>query len=117
MFVETIEVVEMTKRKTTEAVATESAAQAVLRKSGVRDLSPSEEKVMRMRLGASVPRKEHLERVGRGDADLEIELLAFEIEAFLKLRERRALRQAPAPTTSRAKEKIIRALRKKGPTR
>ncbi len=117
MFVETIEVVEMTKRKTTEPVVTESAAQAVLRRSGVRDLSPSEEKVMRMRLGASVPRKEHLERVGRGNSDLEIELLAFEIEAFLRLRERRALRPAPAPTTSRAKEKIIRALRKKGPTR
>ena len=117
MFVETIEASEMTKRKTDEAVVTESAAQAVLRRSGVRDLSPSEEKVMRMRLGASVPRKEQLERVGRGNDDLEIELLAFEIEAFLKLREQRARRPAPPPTTSRTKEKIVRALRRRGPTR
>jgi hypothetical protein len=105
------------KRKTGAVVVAEGAAQAVLRRSAVRELEPEEEKVMRMRLGAAPARTVPLERVGQGDPDLEIELLAYEIEAFMKLRESRerdsGRRGAPAPQPSRTKEKIVRALRKK----
>jgi hypothetical protein len=102
------------KRKTAPTVATEGAAQAVLRRGATRELSSEEEKVMRMRLGAALPRTERLERVGQGFAETEIDLLAWEIEAYLRLG-RRGRTPGPAPgTPSRAKEKIIRALRKKG---
>lgn len=106
----------MTTRKT-EAVVTETAAQSVLRRGGTRELAPSEEKVMRMRLGASLPRTDALEWVGDGDGELAIELRALEIETYLKLRSRRAVRLAPVPRASRSKEKIIRALRRREPTR
>ena len=105
------------RKKTARAVASESTVQAVLRRGAASELSPEEEKVMRMRLGASPSRDRALERAGRGLADVEVELLAFEIEAFLRLRERRERPgQAPAvaPQPSRAKERIIRALRRKG---
>jgi hypothetical protein len=104
------------RRKTAPVVVTEGAAQSVLRRGAARELSPEEEKVMRMRLGAALPGSERLERKGRGFADTEIELLAHEIAAHLTLRQRRAARKPgphPAATSSRAKEKIIRALRKK----
>jgi len=117
MHADTIEVAEMTKKKATTSAVTEAAAQSVLRRGRTRDLTPSEEKTMRMRLGAAPPRSADLEWVSGGADDVAIELRAFEIEAYLKLRERQGRRAAPAPTTSRAKEKIIRALRKKGPTR
>jgi hypothetical protein len=103
------------------AVVTEGAVQAALRRAPARELAPEEEKVMRMRLGASPPRTAPLERVAAGDADLEIETRALEIELYLrwKAREeergaRAATARTPAPVPSRAKEKIIRALRKKG---
>lgn len=112
------------KKKAGTAVVTEGAAQAVLRRGAARDLAPEEEKVMRMRLGASPPRSAPLERAAEGNAELELELLAYEIEAFMKLRARRAAgalpaapaapaAAAPAPRPSRTKEKIVRALRKK----
>ncbi len=103
------------KKKAGAAAVTEAATQAVLRRGPARDLAPDEEKVMRMRLGASLPTGDALERVGRGFTDTEIELLSYEVEAFLKLRERRAhsTRPAATPAASRAKEKIVRALRKK----
>jgi hypothetical protein len=104
------------KRKTAPTVATEAAAQAVLRRGATRELSSEEEKLMRMRLGAALPRTEKLERVGQGFAETEIELLAWEIEAYLRLGRPglgKSRARAPAPA-SRAKERIIRALRKKG---
>jgi len=101
------------KKATGTAVVTESAAQAVLRRGAAVDLASDEEKVMRMRLGASLPLSARLERIAVA-TDTEIELLAYEIEAFLRLRERAAPPQrAAAPRASRAKEKIVRALRKK----
>lgn len=105
------------RKKMARVVASEAAVQAVLRRGAARELSPEEEKLMRMRLGASPARDHALERTGRGVADLEVELLAFEIDAFLKLRERRRKMErarAAAPQPSRAKERIIRTLRKKG---
>ncbi len=105
------------RKKAAPAVASEAAVQAVLRRGAASELSPEEEKVMRMRLGASLSPDQALERAGRGLADVEVELLAFEIEAFLKLRQRRerpGRSAAPSPRPSRAKERIIRALRRKG---
>jgi hypothetical protein len=110
------------KRKATTTTVTEGAAQAVLRKAVAPELSSEEEKVMRMRLGATPPRGAPLERAVEGDEELEIELRAMEIEAFLKWKAhlagraapRSAARTAPAakPIASRTKEKIVRALRK-----
>jgi len=94
------------------AVVTEGAAQSALRRAPARELGPEEEKVMRMRLGASPPRNAPLERAAAGLDDLEIELYAAEIEAYMKWKAREEER-APAPLPSRTKEKIVRALRKK----
>jgi hypothetical protein len=105
------------RKKMARVAASEAAVQAVLRRGAASELTPEEEKVMRMRLGASPARDQALERAGRGVADLEVELLAFEIDAFLKLRERRRgmeRARAAVPRPSRAKERIIRTLRKKG---
>jgi hypothetical protein len=109
----------MTKKKTAEATVTESSAQAVLRRSGARQLAADEEKVLRMRLGASLPRKSEVEWMGTADEELAIELRALEIETYLKLRAHQTQRVVTAarPGSSRTKDKIVRALRRKGPTR
>jgi hypothetical protein len=113
----------MTKKKTAQATVTESSAQAVLRRRGARQLAADEEKVLRMRLGASLPRKGEIEWMGTADEELALELRALEIETYLKLRAHQTRRvaatatRAAAPTTSRTKDKIVRALRRKGPTR
>jgi len=97
------------------AIAVEPAAQAALRQGATRELAPDEERILRMRLGASPPAKAPLERAVAARSDLEIELLAAEIEAHLRLREhKRALAaRAAEPAPTRSKEKIIRALRRK----
>jgi hypothetical protein len=106
---------------------TEGAAQSVLRRGAARALTPEEERVMRMRLGASPPRSAPLQRSAEGLGDLEIEVYAAEIEAYMKWkaweeerspRARAALLDRPGtigppPVPSRTKEKIVRALRKK----
>jgi hypothetical protein len=124
-----------TKRKGTgkaaSAVVTEGAAQAVLRRGPARELAPDEEKVMRMRLGAALPRTAELEWTERElSEDQQIELQAMQIEAWMKWKHHLAARRAvagrpgqatrsapartlPAPQVSRTKEKIVRALRKK----
>jgi hypothetical protein len=105
-----------TKNRT--AVVTEAGAQAALRRGPTPELAPDEERAVRMRLGAPLPRTARLERkVAAGD--LEIELLAWEIETFMKWKAHVAAIRAraepkAAPATSRTKEKIVRALRKKG---
>ncbi len=105
----------MQKTKTATVVVTERAAQAALRRGPTTDLTPEEERVMRMRLGAAPARTATLERVAANRTDLEIELLAAEIEAHLRYREHRATQaRAVSPQPSRSKEKIIRALRRKG---
>lgn len=110
------------KRKSRTAVVTEGAAQAVLRRAVAPELSSEEEKVMRMRLGATPPRTALLEHAVTVDEELEIELRAMEIEAFMKWKAHLASRAPaavetrsaprPRPGTSRTKEKIVRALRK-----
>ncbi|HSM91518.1 MAG TPA: hypothetical protein VLT47_01455 [Anaeromyxobacteraceae bacterium] len=110
------------KRRTTTTQVTEGAAQAVLRRTAAPELSSEEEKVMRMRLGATPPRAARLERAVEADEELEIELRAMEIEAWMKWKAHLASRAAPRVATraapaakpghSRTKEKIVRALRK-----
>lgn len=111
----------MTKKKTAVATVTESSAQAVLRRRGAPSLAAVEERVLRMRLGATVPRKTEIEWMGSESEELAIELRALEIETYLKLRAhqaRQAHRAAPAArAATRTKDKIVRALRRRGPTR
>jgi hypothetical protein len=110
-----------TKKKPGVAVVSEGTAQAALRRAPAKELAPEEDKVLRMRLGAAPPRAATLEKAGAGRSDLEIELLAYEIEAHLRWKAHRAAqavavapaRAAITPMPSRTKEKIIRALRKK----
>ncbi len=104
-----------TKKKSGVGVVTEGAAQAALRRAPAEALSPEEEKVLRMRLGAAPPRVAPLERAGAGLTDLEIEVYAAEIEAFMKWKAReeaRSLPAAPQAQPSRTKQKILRALRR-----
>jgi hypothetical protein len=119
------------KKKPGAVVVTESAAQAALRRGPVPELEPDEERVMRMRLGATLPLSARLERIATA-TDAEIEILAYEVEAFLHAKEHQqrathscaptlagvcvgpnSVTCASLPTTSRVKEKILRALRKK----
>lgn len=93
------------------AVVTESAVQAALRRGPAAELSGEEEKAMRMRLGASLPRGARLEQKVLQGTDAELELLAYEIEAWLRLGPAAPTRATPRD--SRAKEKIVRALRRK----
>jgi hypothetical protein len=117
-------------------VVDEGGAHAALRRGPARELSAEEEKVMRMRLGASPPRTAPLERIYEAPSDAEIEVRAAEIEAWMRWKARAAPRDdaavPPIPRTARApaggaparsaaeprfqisKERIIRALRKKG---
>jgi hypothetical protein len=99
------------------AVVSEGGAHAALRRGTTRELSAEEEKVMRMRLGASPPRTAPLERSFEPLSDLEIEVRAAEIEAWMRWKAHVASEgrpEEPRPQPSRAKERIIRALRKKG---
>jgi hypothetical protein len=107
--------------RTASDVVTEGAAQAALRRGPARELSAEEEKVMRMRLGAALPRTADLEWSGDElSEDMQIELQALQIEAWMKWRAHLAAQRAPraapgrvTPQVSRTKEKIVRALRKK----
>ncbi len=112
----------MHRREHTKAgVVTESAVQATLRRGSTPALAADEERLLRMRVGAGLPLSARLERIATA-SDTEIELLAYEIEAHLALKKRRAptttaraatREPASTATTSRTKEKIVRALRRK----
>ena len=95
------------------AVVTESAVQAALRRGPAAELGAEEEKAMRMRLGASLPRAAALERKAPAGSDAELELLAYEIEAHLRAG-RRTPRNGAGGGRARAKAKIVRALRRRG---
>src|ERR1700674_3560817 len=73
-------------KRTGTAVVTEQAAQALLRRGPGRGLGGAEEKVVRMRLGASLPLSARLDRIAVA-TDAEIEVLAYEIEAWLHAKE------------------------------
>jgi hypothetical protein len=94
----------MDKKRSSTAVVTEGQAQAALRRGAVRALGKDEESVLRMRLGASLPRSAPLVRV-ETLSDADIEVLSYEIEAYLALRERGL---APRRRASAAAEPAVR---------
>jgi hypothetical protein len=104
----------MSGRKTIDtAVITESAAHAALRRGPAPALAPDEERALRMRLGAALPRHAALERLATA-TDADIDVLAWEVEAWMKRRDAaRPSGPVAAPSPSRTKEKIVRALRRK----
>jgi hypothetical protein len=115
----------MTRKKTAgTSTVTEGSAQAALRRGGARQLDATEERVMRMRLGAALPPTGLLEWQGTESEEAEIEIRALEIETWMKMKVHRARQAAKRPattsrttTSSRTKDKIVRALRRRGPTR
>ncbi|MEI7704200.1 MAG: hypothetical protein WCK73_06340 [Deltaproteobacteria bacterium] len=111
------------KKKIVGTTVTEASAQALLRRQGGRQLAPVEDRLIRMRLGASQPRQARIEWMGTDSEELAIELRAIEIETYLKLKAHRARNaaRAAAPAVasaaSRTRDKIVRALRRRGPNR
>jgi hypothetical protein len=105
------------KRKSAVGIATEGHAQALLRRGPARNLGTEEDKVLRMRLGASPPAHAALARSAEVGSELAIELLAAEIEVHLRWKARHeegeVARRPASPQPSRAKEKIVRVLRRK----
>jgi hypothetical protein len=82
--------------------------------SKVKTLASEDEKVLRMRYGASVQKSAPLARHGEGDPDLADELLVMEMELLRAFRaHQKQMAQRAVPRPSRAKDKIVRALRKK----
>ena len=84
-----------------------------------RTLTSDEEKALRMRHGASVDPASPLPRASGGNAELEDELLVIEMQLLRAWRARmendkgRAQATGAKAVPSRAKDKIVRALRKK----
>jgi hypothetical protein len=78
-------------------------------------LSASEEKVVRMLTGATLPTSQVLARRGQEHPEARAELCALEIELMQKLQDRAELAAAVAhrqPVRTKEKEKIIRALKR-----
>lgn len=104
----------------TVAVTKEEVRSALSR---ARTLTSEEEKALRMRHGVSEAPAAPLPRAAGGNAELEDELLVIEMQLMrawkMRLQAQQRAREvaaAPAPTpvgTNRAKDKIVRALRKK----
>lgn len=100
------------KGGSTVAVTSEEVKRTVAR---VRTLSPAEEKTLRMRHGAGSELNAPLPRASGGNAELEDELLLVELQLLRAMRARQGgatPSPAKAPTASRAKDKIVRALRR-----
>jgi hypothetical protein len=77
-------------------------------------IASEDEKILRMRYGATVQTDAPLARQAEGNTELQDELLLMEMEllrAFRQHQKEVAARTAARP--SRTKEKIVRALRKK----
>ena len=91
------------------AVVTKESVKASLSK--VRTLEQTEEKVVRMRHGATVDPKAPLPRAAGDNEELGDELLLIEMQLMRAMKARMA--PAAAPQRSPAKDKIVRALRKK----
>lgn len=101
--------------KVGEAVEEKDVSEALKKAKG---MASDEEKVVRMRYGAKVAVSAPLERHGAGNQELQDELLVLEMQLLRSFRQHQKQTQKAAATTvtaqpSRAKEKIVRALRKK----
>jgi hypothetical protein len=94
-----------------DAIGAKEVTQAL---SKARTLASEEEKVLRMRYGSKVAEKAPLARHGEGNPELQDELLLMEMELLRAFRMHQKQMAARAkPQQSRAKDKIVRALRKK----
>ena len=86
-------------------------------RAGQRSLSSEEERALRMRHGLGVPADEPLERKGQAHPEVRARLAELELQAFKAAGHIYGLSAAPTPAAkaqpSRAKDKIIRALRRK----
>ena len=79
-------------------------------------VASEDEKVLRMRYGATVQKDAPLARHGEGNTELQDELLLMEMEllrAYRLHQKQMATAQRVQPRQSRTKDKIVRALRKK----
>ncbi len=109
----------MVSPKNSSGTITSTEVRSLLRTAAER-LSAREEKALRMRTGASLPKNQLLARRGQNHPEARAELLALELELRQKLQERAAAAkpapQKPAPkastTRTKEKDKIIRALRR-----
>jgi hypothetical protein len=82
----------------------------------VTTLTAREEQVLRMRSGLSVPRNVPLPSVAGDNQELADELLLLELQLLRAVKARAAaVRARPTATRSPAKDKIVRALKKKKP--
>jgi hypothetical protein len=101
------------QRKSTvgEAVETKDISKAIDK---ARTLASDEEKTLRMRHGAGVAVDAPLRRHGEGNQEVQDELLLMEMQLLRAWRmHQKQMARAVAPQPSRAKDKIVRALRKK----
>jgi len=106
----------MASQKTPSSTVTTTEVRELLRTAAL-NLSAREEKIARMRSGASIDKTLPLPRRGQANAEARSELLALEIELAQKLgaRAAAAVSQRPAPvaaTRAKEKDKIVRALRR-----
>jgi len=98
--------------KGSSGTTTRTEVRKVLRTAAER-LSAREEKALRMRTGAGIDPEAALPRRGTKSVETKAELTALEIELTRKLAERNAATREPQPQVrTRAKDKIIRALRR-----
>ena len=113
----------MVSPKNSSGTITSTEVRTLLRTAASR-LSAREEKVVRMLAGVGLPKSQVLARRGQENPEARAELLALELELRQKLAERaaaaiaakapakKAAPAAKAPTRSKEKDKIIRALRR-----
>ena len=98
----------MAREKTVTAVEVTTALPQA------KHVAAEEERVLRMRYGARTSTAEPLARHGEGNPDLASELLLIEMQLLQQSRARMRMAQAKVvPISSRTKDKIIRALRRR----
>jgi hypothetical protein len=78
-----------------------------------RTLSSEEEKALRMRFGAAEESRTPLPRAAAGNADLSDELLLIEMQLMRAFKKRAAATMVQPTERNAAKDRIVRALRKK----
>lgn len=98
-------------QKTSSSTITSTEVRDLLR-TAAKKLTAREEKILRMRSGTSIAKDQPLPRRGQAHPEARAELLALEIELKRKLEARKGSAEAAPEVRSKAKDKIIRALRR-----
>jgi DNA-directed RNA polymerase sigma subunit (sigma70/sigma32) len=103
----------MASTKSSSQTMTSTEVRELLRTAAAK-LSAREEKVVRMRTGATLPKPRSLARRGQEHPEARAELYALEIELMQKLQARAepAAKAHRQPVRTKEKEKIIRALKR-----